>query len=70
MTEQITCFLCGREYAKDRAAHIERGHYVCGPPRHCREYAHTPAARQLIRDPRPLWQRDRQAYEAQRREAP
>ncbi len=67
----ITCFLCKRQWPKSRSVHVERGHWVCGEPRHCREYAHTPAARQLIRDPpRPLWQRDRQEYESQRREAP
>lgn len=49
----ITCFLCQREWPKDKAHHVERGYWACGEPRHCHEYVMSAAAQTILRSNKP-----------------
>ena len=64
--DTVACMLCGRPWLLSRAVDVERQRYwVCGPPRHCHQYARTVAAQSIIAPRRPpLWERDRTLYRA------
>lgn len=59
----ITCFLCNRQWPKEKARHVERDHWACGEPRHCHQYTNSAAATKLLHQRRgPLYRTDPAAY--------